>query len=71
MDRRQFLRAGIIGAGGAAALPSAAVAGAQTVGPGPYGSLDGIEPDENGIVLPPTMEIRTPLDRLGTSPSAG
>ena len=53
MDRRRFLRAGIISAGGAAALPAiATVAGAQPAGTSPYGSLDGIDPDENGVVLP-------------------
>ena len=58
MHRRHFLRAGIISAGGATAFPLAARAvGAQT-GTGPYGSLDGIAPDANGIILPPRFTSR-------------
>jgi len=53
MDRRQFLRIGLVSAGGAAALPSVATAApTQASGGGPYGSLDGIDPDENGVILP-------------------
>ncbi len=53
MDRRHFLRAGLLSAGGAAALPTiATAASAQAAGTSPYGSLDGIEPDENGVILP-------------------
>jgi secreted PhoX family phosphatase len=53
MNRRNFLRAGLIGAGGAAALPSFAVAAAaQPAGTSPYGSIEGIAPDANGVVLP-------------------
>ncbi len=53
MDRRHFLRAGLASAGGAAALPAFATAAvAQTAGTSPYGSIDGLEPDENGVILP-------------------
>jgi secreted PhoX family phosphatase len=53
MDRRRFLQAGVFTAGGTAALPLlAGAAGAQSAGTSPFGSLDGIAPDENGIILP-------------------
>lgn len=59
MDRRTFLRRALVAGGGAAALPTVAmaaggVAGAQSGPPpeGPYGSIDGREPDENGLLLP-------------------
>jgi len=54
MDRRQFLRNGLIGAAGVGMLSTvdmAAVSAAEP-GVGPYGSLAGIEPDANGIILP-------------------
>ncbi len=51
MDRRAFLQAGVIGAGGLVASSSAAAA-RQPAATGPYGSLDGIEPDANGVILP-------------------
>jgi hypothetical protein len=56
MDRRRFLAHGAVALGGGVLAPTMAAsrATAQTATPGesPYGSLDGIEPDENGIVLP-------------------
>lgn len=61
MDRRAFLRAGIASAGGAALLPSLATAASgRSAEPGesPYGSLVGIAPDENGLVLPPGFSSR-------------
>jgi len=54
MDRRQFLQNGLIGAAGLgviSTLDMAAVSAAEP-GVGPYGSLEGIEPDANGIILP-------------------
>jgi len=54
MDRRQFLRNGLIGAAGVGMLSTldmAAVSAAEP-GVGPYGSLEGIQPDANGIILP-------------------
>jgi hypothetical protein len=54
MDRRQFLRNGLIGAAGVgmiSTLDMAAVSAAEP-GVGPYGSLEGIQPDANGIILP-------------------
>ena len=59
MDRRRFLQAGLTVVGGAAALPAFATPGsAETAGTSPYGSLEGIEPDENGIVLPEGFSSR-------------
>ncbi len=59
MNRRSFLRAGLLGAGGAAALPSFAVsASAQAAGTSPYGSIEGIAPDANGVILPPGFTSR-------------
>jgi secreted PhoX family phosphatase len=53
MDRRRFLQAGVFTAGGTASLPLLAqAAGAQTAGTSPYGSIEGREPDENGLLLP-------------------
>jgi len=53
MDRRHFLRAGLVSAGGAVALPTVAtVASAQPAGTSPYGSIEGLEPDANGVILP-------------------
>ena len=54
MDRRQFLRNGLIGAAGVgmiSTLDMTAVSAAEP-GVGPYGSLEGIQPDANGIILP-------------------
>ena len=54
MDRRQFLQNGLIGAAGVgmiSTLDMAAVSAAEP-GVGPYGSLEGIQPDANGIILP-------------------
>lgn len=55
MDRRQFLQSGVFAAGGATALPLlvTAAAGAQAAGESPYGSLEGVAPDANGMILPP------------------
>jgi uncharacterized protein len=59
MDRRQFIRAGVFTAGGTAALPLIAQAAAgQAAGTSPYGSLDGIAPDANGVILPPGFTSR-------------
>ncbi|MBQ90356.1 MAG: hypothetical protein CL441_02880, partial [Acidimicrobiaceae bacterium] len=57
MDRRAFLRrsmAATVGAGtlGSAQMAAAKVVGEAQPGDGPYGSLEGREPDENGLVLP-------------------
>lgn len=53
MDRRRFLQAGVFTAGGTAALPLlATAAGAQTAGTSPYGSIEGVAPDANGLMLP-------------------
>lgn len=53
MHRRRFLQAGVFAAGGTAGLPLVgAAASAQSGGSGPYGSLEGIAPDANGVVLP-------------------
>jgi hypothetical protein len=58
VDRREFLRVGIVGASGAVALPClATVAGAQS-SVGPYGSIDDVEPDDNGVILPPGFTSR-------------
>ena len=59
MDRRHFLQAGVFTAGGTATLPlMASAVGAQAAGVSPYGSLDGLDPDENGIVLPAGFSSR-------------
>ena len=54
MDRRQFLRSGLIGAAGVGMLSTLDIATASAAEPGigPYGSLEGIQPDVNGIILP-------------------
>ena len=57
MDRRTFLRRSMAATVGAGTLTSARMASAKVVdeaqpGDGPYGSLEGVEPDENGLVLP-------------------
>ena len=69
MDRRQFLTRTAAGGAGLAFGPGvwAAVYGQEAVpGAGPYGSLDGIEADENGILLPAGFTSR----RLATSGDA-
>ena len=59
MDRRHFLQAGVFTAGGTATLPlMASAVGAQAAGVSPYGSLEGLDPDENGIVLPAGFSSR-------------
>jgi uncharacterized protein len=63
MDRRGFFRIALSSAGAAACLPSASMAGATPAGTrrrgqpagggvGPYGSIEGREPDPNGLLLP-------------------
>ena len=54
MDRRQFLRNGLIGAAGVGVLSTVEMTAAYAAEPGvgPYGSLEGINPDANGIILP-------------------
>ena len=53
MDRRQFLRNGLIGAAGVGVLSTVEMTAAYAAEPGvgPYGSLEGINPDDNGIIL--------------------
>ena len=60
MDRRQFLQSGVFAAGGATAFPlfANATASAQAAGESPYGSLAGIAPDANGMILPPGFTSR-------------
>ena len=58
MDRRDFLRAAVVATGGAVTVPLVGSAVGAQPGPGPYGSLDGIEPDDNGIILPPGFTSR-------------
>ena len=52
MDRRQFLRNGLIGAAGVGVLSTVEMTAAYAAEPGlgPYGSLEGIAPDANGII---------------------
>ena len=54
MERRTFLRNGLIGAAGVGVLSTVdmTTANAAEPGDGPYGSLEGLEADSNGIVLP-------------------
>jgi hypothetical protein len=57
VDRRTFLRRALVAGGGAAALPTVAMAAgaaaqAGSSPEGPYGSIAGREPDANGLVLP-------------------
>lgn len=53
MDRRAFLRRAIIGAGTSSiALSGRALAQSAVPGAGPYGSLDGRQPDEAGLIVP-------------------
>ena len=60
MDRRRFLRVGVAGATGAALLPSVRVAAAQTASAGasPYGSIDGLAPNADGVVVPDGFTAR-------------
>ena len=60
MDRRQFLQSGVFAAGGATAFPlfANATASAQAAGESPYGSLEGVAPDANGMILPPGFTSR-------------
>ena len=55
MDRRGFFRVALASAGATAMLPTATMAGAaprRQAADGPYGSIDGRTPDENGLLLP-------------------
>src|SRR5687768_5574647 len=61
VDRRSFLRAGLAATGAVALGPDLfrrALAAAAQPGPGPYGSLTGITPDANGLILPPGFTSR-------------
>ena len=61
MDRRQFLRTAAVGSlslGFGTAFWRQAYSAPATLGPGPYGSLEGREPDANGIILPPGFTSR-------------
>ena len=60
MDRRRFLRLGAASATGAALLPSVRVAAAQTASAGesPYGSIDGLAPNADGVVVPDGFTAR-------------
>lgn len=62
MDRRQFLTRTAAGGAGLALGPgvwSAAYTQEALPGAGPYGSLEGVEPDGNGIVVPAGFTART------------
>jgi secreted PhoX family phosphatase len=55
MDRRGFFRVALASAGATAMLPTAAMAGAahrRQAAEGPYGTIDGRTPDDNGLLLP-------------------
>jgi hypothetical protein len=80
MDRRQFLRRAISTGGGAALLPTIAMAAPQpTAGgvrrragqaAGPYGSIEGRAPDANGLMLPEGFTSRivgTAGEQVGTT----
>lgn len=58
VNRRQFLRTGLAGAVGAATLQSLTSVARAQAADGPYGSLEGMEPDENGVILPPGFSSR-------------
>ncbi|WP_419926223.1 alkaline phosphatase PhoX [Candidatus Poriferisocius sp.] len=58
MDRRSFLRGTVVAAGGTVVGPLVGSAVGAQAGPGPYGALDGIEPDGNGIIMPPGFTSR-------------
>ena len=58
MDRRDFLRAAVVATGGVVTIPLVGSAVGAQPGFGPYGALDGIEPDGNGIILPPGFTSR-------------
>lgn len=74
MDRRTFVKAGIVAAGGGALLPSVALAStrpsvaAPLPGVGPYGPLS-TEPDENGLLLPEGFTSRI-VARAGSTVGA-
>ena len=63
MDRRGFFRVALASAGATAMLPSASMAGAATRRrqgtDGPYGSIEGRTPDENGLLLPEGREVES------------
>jgi hypothetical protein len=54
MDRRQFLGSSVAGVGAVVSGPMWRAAHVQeaTPGAGPYGSIEGVSPDGNGLVLP-------------------
>ena len=54
MDRRTFLRRSLVATAGAGMLTTADMVTARAAEPGsgPYGSIDGIDPDANGLILP-------------------
>ncbi len=54
MDRRTFLRQSLVATAGAGMLTTADMVTARAAEPGsgPYGSIEGIEPDANGLILP-------------------
>lgn len=54
MDRRQFLGSSVVGVGAVVTGPMLRAADLQeaTPGVGPYGSIEGVAPDGNGLVLP-------------------
>ncbi len=47
-----------IGAGAVASLPTRALAQDAAPGPGPYGSIDDVDPDALGLILPPGFSAR-------------
>ena len=57
MHRRRFIRASLVGLGGATSF-CVGIPAAGAVTDGPYGSLSGRDPDEHGIVLPPGFTAR-------------
>ncbi|MGZ0220696.1 MAG: translocation protein TolB, partial [Acidimicrobiales bacterium] len=57
MHRRGFIRASLVGLGGATSF-CVALPAAGAVTEGPYGSLSGRDPDEHGLVLPPGFTAR-------------
>ena len=76
MDRRRFLKAGILAGGAGAVLPSAALVSPVAArrrdvavpGESPYGPLSET-PDENGLLLPAGFTSRAPSAAWRTSRS--
>jgi uncharacterized protein len=77
MDRRTFLRAGVSAAGlltigrALGRFDVAGAAGTAAPGPGPYGALDGIAPDANGLILPPGFTSRVVAQAGQVMPGTG